>query len=192
MLQNDVVTNLDFIAAVSQQNLTGKKKGLKYRSNSGLKTHLNLAGIQCSDSVLKKAVSKVASWQRDEVLNSFQKLDPFLSLFKDMNPGFIYKIHLNECCQLENLCVILPYAKHALAHSYEVLGLDGAHQKDVIVSAAADGRILLGKMQVVMITGRAPNNAMLVYGFVMALLMPCAILLLVLQVLATSSSIVLA
>lgn len=167
--QKDVVTNLEFLTAVSQQNLMGKSRGLKHHSNAALRTQLQLAGIECSDSVLKKAVSEVAGWQRDEVLNSFRKIDPFLSVYRDLNPGFAYKIHLDKQLQLENLCVIFPYAKHALQHSYEVLGIDGAHQKDIVVSVSDDGRVLLGKMQVIMITGRGPNNAMLIYGFVMAL-----------------------
>ena len=49
--------------------------------------------------------------------------------------------------------------------SYDLLGVDGGHMKDLIVGH--NPRTLLRKLHCIVLSGRGPNMTVLIYGFVL-------------------------
>jgi len=102
---------------------------------------LKIAGFQeVSQNVLRKAKAEALKSQRQKVAESFSLIKPFLQLFKLRNPGFIYDVGQSASGELEDISVLMPYCNHGLQNGYELLGLDGGHQKEVIVDISADGK----------------------------------------------------
>lgn len=102
---------------------------------------LKVAGfLDVSEDVVRKAKAEVLKSQRQSVAESFSLIDPFLHQFQLRNPGFIFDIGRSDSGELEDISVLMPYCNHALRYGYELLGLDGGHQKEVIVNISPDGK----------------------------------------------------
>lgn len=92
---------------------------------------------------MRKAKAEALKSQRQTVAESFSLIDPFLHLFQLRNPGFIFEVGRSEAGELEDISVLMPYCNHGLQYGYELLGLDGGHQKEVIVEISNDGNYVI-------------------------------------------------
>lgn len=140
-MQKFIAQNAEFKAAVNQEIAPGKGRGSQGKPLQHLTAGLKIAGfLEVSQDILRKAKAEALKAQRKKVAESFSLIKPFLQLFKLQNPGFIYDVGQSASGELEDICVLMPYCNHGLQHGYELLGLDGGHQKEVIVDISADGK----------------------------------------------------
>ena len=105
-----------------------------------LRNGLNVAGFNnITKGVIQHARSLVQNKHFYEVSNSFQLIEPFLEMFKRLNAGFEYEITCWPLGELEDISVLMPYCNHGIQNSYELLGIDGGHQKEVIAEFTSQG-----------------------------------------------------
>ena len=146
------------------QALVGTTKTLK-----GFTTVAKTLGVEISTDVAKKALSgKVLSGQA--ILSSAAFIEPYLDELKELNPGCEVKLErFPGTDDFHRLLVIPAYTADVVnkGYAYPVIGIDGAHMKDVQIKKRIP-RVLLEKMHVTVISSRMPGNTTIILAFMLS------------------------
>lgn len=130
-----------------------------------------------SNDVIKKAnaIVKISSLEH---FKSYEKLSPFLHLFKELNPGFQYKIGREpETFIYERVAILFSYSAHAMKNCYKVYGIDSAfldsidipkyqlpELQEICEGLPLDAKVMFQKGHLFALTGRTYNNEMIVFA----------------------------
>ena len=151
----------------------GGHKAVSVATIGAVVTATQVGGDSPTDDVIKKGW-KDLKMDADDHVNGYSRMDPLLSMFKELNPGFDYVIGKDADGHFQHVAIMLPYAQQAaeLGYMYNLLGLDGAHFKDIVIQqrGATDEqpRKLLKKNTLSVISSRAPNMSILILGFIVS------------------------
>lgn len=79
-------------------------------------TSTDIVSAELSIDKLKKANRDIQISPLDH-FNGFFKLLPYLKLYKELNPGFLYKVQKSpETNEFSKLAVLFPYSIRAMKH----------------------------------------------------------------------------
>lgn len=128
-----------------------------------LSTQRHESKLYASDNVIKKAASLVGLKRSDHV-KQYPLIEPLLDTLHQLDDEFYTNCNrVTNSDELENLVVIMPYAKKAFESCYQVIGLDAAHLDEVEISRKP--LQLLKKKNIVAISGRTAANKMIIFGY---------------------------
>ena len=126
-------------------------------------------GVQVSKDIAKKALAKKLITGA-EILASAAFIEPYLDELKERNPNCEVKLERYPGTDdFHRLLVIPSYTVDIVnkGYAYPVVGIDGAHMKDVEISKRIP-RVLLEKMHVTVVSTRMPGNTLLILGFMLS------------------------
>ena len=112
----------------------GGHKAVSVATIGAVVTATQVGGDSPTDDVIKKGW-KDLKMDADDHVNGYSRMDPLLSMFKELNPGFDYVIGKDADGHFQHVAIMLPYAQQAaeLGYMYNLLGLDGSHFKDIVI-----------------------------------------------------------
>ena len=144
-------------------NAIPKAGGQRALPTTSAQAILETVGISVSEDVFKKSKNSV-NLTIQEQLHSFNMIEPLLLATKNKNPGLRYKIVPEaDNAPLEAVYVVLPFAKSCVDFCLDVIGIDSAHMKPLVISTSP--RTILKKMCVTCIAGRTPAMEMIIFAF---------------------------
>ena len=130
-----------------------------------------------SDNCMKRANQSYQISACEHYLG-YSKLQPYLQLFKSLNPGFNFSIEkYEENNEFKRLAILFPYSISAAKHCFKVYGIDAAHiahyeiknrqreyLKQLVILLPKLTRIAFKKCYIFALTGRTVNNEMILFG----------------------------
>ena len=116
--------------------------------------------------VIKKARQQ-NKLSKEEHLEGFSLIEPYLKSLKELNPGTEYVVEReSDGITFKSFAVILHYTKHILDFVMPIFGLDCGAMTPVRLGMNNNNEtILLRKSVVCLLTGRLPGNQIVILGF---------------------------
>lgn len=169
-----------FRTATSMQTL--QKNCHKNRTSTDLLRSIVAVDFKNGEALPTKDVIKKANQSikltAKEHFDSYEKLSPFLHLFKELNPGFQYKIDREfDSDSYERVAILFPYSVNAIKNCYNIYGIDSAFLdgieipdsqiesiKEIVDGLPDDLRLMFQRGYISALTGRTYNNEMIIFA----------------------------
>ncbi len=129
--------------------------------------------IVASTDCLKKA-SILLQFTPEQHELGFIRLEAFLQLLKEQNPGMEFQIQVDDDGQLTQLLIVVPHAKAVEKFLFKVIGIDSAHIKDIVYDKKEHPRRLYSKMVATDLSSRTGNNEMTILAVALSPTENCA------------------
>lgn len=151
----DLIEDRTFAAMLNSQDVPAtRRSALPSKSISATMAQKQCFAREPSVDVVKKA--RAAHGRRGKLMTEDHMVDlselrMVLEAVQEHNPTFGYKVNVDANGMLNSVFVIMPYASAVLAAGYKIIGIDGAHGKEVEVGDEGE---LLSKVHIVSICSR--------------------------------------
>lgn len=107
---------------------SGTRGGKFYKSSMSVQGRQSMATLEGLNGVTHSDIKKVTAMLKvspAEHVESYDLIEPYFTMLKELNPGLAYDIEPKTEGVFERLCVVMPYTQSFLPNMLNVFGVDG-------------------------------------------------------------------